>query len=290
MHFRIVALLFTLASLAVTGAEFSDAELARVCGDALRAANSRGGGERRAEAFANALDGLSDSQKIRAFAAWAFETDEMPGRSMSWELPSHILYFTSLRPDIVTDWSEMRHLLRNEHDPRRFYLLSCMSGAALDADGLIPEKFRMLFAEGRVVRDAGERTPEYAHSVAAYTYRNIVGTLSLRKATFERPPDSLPLEERIPILANWLRENWPGCAELEIPGEKRTRHALQDRPHSKRGPKAIPPAREKPGPDEQGGMQTPERIALAGALLLLAAALTWFVLRRKSERVGRDGN
>jgi hypothetical protein len=288
-HSKIAALFFAVVSSTATGAELSDAELADICGEALRTANSRGGSERRAEGFANGLDGLTDAQKIRALAFWAFTIDEIPVRHMRWETTADLVYFQALKPDIIQDWREMRKLLKNEQDPRKFFLLCSMTGPTMEADGLIPEKFHMLFAEGRVVKDAGERTPPWAHSVAAYTYSHIVGMLSKRGAAFERPLDSVPLEERVFILANWLKEHWPGCAELEIPDEERMRHALPGQPHSERAPKAIPPAREKPGPDQQSGMQISERIALAGALLLLVVAITWFVLRRKSGRIGRDG-
>ncbi len=288
IHSKIAVLFFAVVSSTATGAELSDAELADICGEALRTANSRGGSERRVEGFANGLDGLTDAQKIRAFAFWAFTIDEMPARHMRWETTSDLVYFQVLKPDIIQDWREMRKLLKNEQDPRKFFLLCSMTGPTMEADGLIPEKFHMLFAEGRVVKDAGERTPPWAHSVAAYTYRHIVGMISKREGAFERPPDSLPLEERVMILANWLKEHWPGCADLEIPDEERTRQTFSRTPRSERVPPAIQPTEDEPHPDQESGSQAPERFALAGALLLVSFAITWFVWRRQSGRIGRD--
>ena len=189
---------------------------------------------------------------------------------------------------LISDWSTLREMLREEKKPRKFYLLS----------GLIPwsrgderhdfvfEFTHMLFADGRVSKDEGEYTKSYAHDISFYAYKAIVNSLSALGADFEPPAKNLPHEEQAVILAKWLKENWPSCENIEIPRrllgeESRPRKSLTDKP--KPSPSWIK-GREKETPQEAKLQNEESRLPwiISGVLLLGILALLLKTFKGKS--------
>lgn len=174
------------------------------------------------QAFRKPFEGVEDSQKIRALALYLYDLDQSGSKwSMSGDSASAPISALSDDPDFINDWSSLRPMLQRERDPRRFYLLSKLVPLTEDEPqhDFIAERTHMLFADGRVAKEEGEYTKSYAHDVSEYAYVAIVGKLRVVGADFEPPPDDLPHEEQALILTKWLKEKWPGCENIKIPGQ-----------------------------------------------------------------------
>jgi hypothetical protein len=187
-------------------------------------ARSHAGGlaskEEAVPAFQKVFAGINDSQKIKALAFYLYDIDRSESKwSMSATTVMGPIYALSDDPDFINDWSALREMLGQERDPRKFYLLSRLVPLTMDEPNydFIAERTHMLFADGRVAKEEGEYTKDYAHDVSVYAYNAIMGNLRILGADFEPPPKDLPHEEKAVILAKWLKANWPGCEGIEIP-------------------------------------------------------------------------
>lgn len=174
------------------------------------------------EAFREPFEGVDDAMRTRALVLSLYSIDETDSKwSMSASVPMGILYALADDPEFIRDWSAYRKMLKNETNPRKFFLLSAIAPSVnADTDkqhDFVAERIHMLFADGRVAKEEGEYTRPYAHDVSQYAYTAIVGNLRLLGADFEPPAKNLPHEEQAVILAKWLKENWPGCEDIEIP-------------------------------------------------------------------------
>lgn len=232
--------IFSLFSLLILSSvsladEDADTELLALGKEAFRQRLLVKAEEDRVIAFRRVLENHSDEDKIEAIALVLFSTDDDERhymRSSNAMIPGYAL---GQDRDLIQDWSKLRSMIREERDPRRFYLLTCIrpwpkNGYVYD---FIPEMSHMLFASGRVAKEEGEYTQPYAHDVSLYTYKAITGTLKLLNAEYE-PLENLGWEraahnERISHLANWLIQNWPGCENLQIP-EQITEQSRPDSP------------------------------------------------------------
>lgn len=207
---------------------YSDSQLLEIGKSAIDKRASAKGPEEEKFAFRSALNGLSNAQKIRAIAYRVLASDENPKYNMRSSNSLVAAYALGQDHELISDWSELRVMLKETKDPRKFFLIA----------GLIPwsrnehkhdfvyELTHMLFSVGRVAKDEGEYTKSYADNVSEYAYSAILSSLRSLKADFDPPSKELPHEERVLILAKWLKERWPGCENLEIPerltpGEKR---------------------------------------------------------------------
>ncbi len=171
-------------------------------------------------AFKRPFEGLDDSEKIEALALYLYDLDQSDSKwSMSAYTAMAPISALSSDADFIKDWSSLREMLKVEKDPRKFYLLSKLVPWTEDKPqhDFVAERVHMLFADGRVAKEEGEYTKEYAHDVSIYTYVTIVGNLRVLGASFEPPPRDLPHEEAAKLLGMWLKENWPGCEGIEIP-------------------------------------------------------------------------
>jgi hypothetical protein len=215
----------------------TDKDLLGIVKEGFKARADAGGLTNKKEAvlaFRKPFEHLTDEQKIRALTLFLYDIDEHDQKwSMSSSITMGASYALKDDPDFINDWSSLQGLLKNERDPRKFYLLSNLTPWARGEHlhDFIAERTHMLFADGRVAKEEGEYTREYAHDVSVYTYTAIVGKLRALGADFEPPAKNLPHEEQAVILAKWLKENWPRCENIEIPrrllGEKpRPRKAL----------------------------------------------------------------
>ena len=197
----------------------TDDELVEIAKNAYDARWSAANKEERVRIFQQHFEGLSDELKIKAILLRLHDVDQNPKWSMSSEIIMGPQYALADDPDFITDWSALREMLREERNPRKFYLISKLApwmNADIQHD-FVAERTHMLFADGRVAKDEGEYTKPYAHDVSAYAYQAIVGNLKALGADFEPPAKNLPHEEQAVILAKWLKENWPGCEDIEIP-------------------------------------------------------------------------
>ena len=220
MKLRVISLFFLIfAHLIVEAKDYSENELLDIGRSAIdKRASAKGSDEEKA-AFRNALNSLSDAQKIRALAYCVLAFDDDPNYNMRSFNSAVAAYALGQDQELITDWSELREMLKKTKDPRKFFLIS----------GLIPwssnehkhdfvyELTHMLFADGRVSKDEGEYTKSYADDVSEYAYAAIVGSLRSLGSDFEPPAKDLPHEEQEMILAKWLKEKWPGCENLKIP-------------------------------------------------------------------------
>lgn len=230
-----------LAHFTLDAKDYSENELLEIGRSAIdKRASAKGSDEEKA-AFRNALNGLSDAQKIRAIAYRVLAFDEDPKYNMRSFNSAVAAYALGQDQELITDWSELREMLKKVKDPRKFFLIS----------GLIPwsnnehkqdfvyELTHMLFADGRVSKDEGEYTKSYADDVSEYAYTAIVSSLRSLGADFEPPAKDLPHDEQALILAKWLKEKWPGCENLEIPGQLAPEEKRPDRKNQ--GAKILPP-------------------------------------------------
>lgn len=279
--------LFCVSSI-ICAEEYTDDQLLGIGREAIHQRAEAKGSEREKEAFRKVLQGLSDPQKIRAIAYRVLDSDNNPKYTMRSSNSMVAAYALGQDKQLISDWSTLREMLREEKKPRKFYLLS----------GLIPwsrgderhdfvfEFTHMLFADGRVSKDEGEYTKSYAHDISFYAYKAIVNSLSALGADFEPPAKNLPHEEQAVILAKWLKENWPSCENIEIPRrllgeESRPRKSLTDKP--KPSPSWIK-GREKETPQEAKLQNEESRLPwiISGVLLLGILALLLKTFKGKS--------
>lgn len=206
-----------------------DVKLLRLAKEGFEARLNAGGlanKESCVSAFRKPFEGLEDSQRIRALALYLYNIDQSDSKwSMSASISMGPTYALRDDPDFIKDWSFLRQMLRHENDPRKFYLLSGLVPLTKEEPqhDFIAERTHMLFADGRVAKDEGEYTRDYADDVSEYAYAAIVGNLRVRGADFVPPSGDLPHEEQAKILAKWLKENWTGCEGLEIPEPREKR-------------------------------------------------------------------
>ena len=235
--FNFVAL-FCAASI-LSAEEYTDDQLLRIGREAIRQRAKAKGPEKEKEAFRKALQGLSDPQKTKAIAYRVLDSDNNPKYTMRSSNSMVAGYALGQDRQLISDWSTLREMLREEKNPRKFYLLSGLVPWSRDDErhDFVFEFTHMLFTDGRVAKDEGEYTKSYAHDISLYAYKAIVNSLRALGADFEPPAKSLPHEEQAVILAKWLKENWPSCENIKIPsrllGEKsRLRKSVTEKPKS----------------------------------------------------------
>lgn len=230
-------------------------------------------------AFRKPFEGLSDAQKIRSLLLFLYDIDESDSK---WSMSSQITMGTSSviidDPNFIEDWTTLRKMLRGEKSPRKFYLLSKLTPRTNtdEKHDFVSERMHMLFADGRVAKEEGEYTRDYAHDVSAYAYKAIIGNLKALGADFEPPAENLPHEEQAMILAKWLKENWPRCENLEIRSgllseESRPRKSLLEKPSSSQVKEREPEAHQETKSQNEGNRfpRIITGVLLVGILLLL---------------------
>jgi hypothetical protein len=115
--------------------------------------------------------------------------------------------------ELVTSDDYLRKSLRDEADPRKFFLLHCLASGFRASHGgdYIDECRHMLFEEGRVVKPLGpgKRTSFYG-SVSHYTYECILAELKRSGSSFSPQNKGLSHEVKIAYLDEWLSTNRRG--------------------------------------------------------------------------------
>jgi hypothetical protein len=236
--------------------------------------------EKFARAFEDSFKGISAERRTIALANYLYDIDATNAEwAMSTMITMGVIDLLAADPEFIKDWSYLRQMIANEKDPRKFYLLSEMASMSKPPnDDFVAARAHMLFTNGRVAREQGEYTKPYAHDVSLYAYTAIMANLQSLEAKFVPLPDNLPHEEQAMILAKWLKANWPGCGNLEIPdnpvNEKvRSENATMDSRERLR----EHPATEQPKEVGESGIL---RYILVGVAAMLVLAGAWFGMRR----------
>ncbi len=222
------------------------------------------------------FEGLSDAGKIRMVVSYLFHA---PG-----VFPNHtdLKLYTFLKtfPDSIRDDSEYRKILANENDAKNFHKLSINLGGYFVANcgsTFISETAHMLMRDDPVAPImSGETYNPTLDDISKRAYMNIMSYLKKLNAPYDEPPSDMPHEERKLRLARWLKENWPGCEDLALPGAGRAVKGGQARPEL-----PAPPVASTSGPGDGEGREdpgkSPPRWAWVSVLAILAAALVaWF--------------
>lgn len=230
------------------------------------------------------LDGLTDSEIIRALAEWMF-SHPMKGHRSIPDTAKQLLLSPNRE---IEDLSELRRLMNSVTDSNRFFMLSSFSSLfeARYGESFMVERAKGLTMTG-VAAQFGQGQTEYRLSdISLYTYDTIVS--ELRKIDSPFTKDILPTLEgkpeaaKVAELARWMKANWPGCEGLAI------REKDGDRPDRKRSAHDFEPGAKDAkavrvsgngaavNPEETG----PPLIAMVGGCVLIAVASLFFFLRR----------
>lgn len=234
----------------------------------------------REKAFA----GLDDREKIRALAEWMFRKPLPQYNS----IPSQAKKLLIAKEPVIQDYSELRRLMATETDSRRFYQLSTLSYTAekYGYDFMV-DCAKGLFMEG-VAADRGQSTTDHPlQSISMNTFSRITQRLRDESQVYKEEvhPElvKLDLEARNLALAKWLKTNWPGCENLEIPDNSDSEKdpvgntSIDTRVKLRKPPVTDPP------------LNVAESYALryllggVGTLVVLVGA--WFGLRRMKSRL-----
>lgn len=217
MKLLVFSLFFNCSALKAR--EYSENELLDIGRSAFEKRASAKGADEAKAIFRDALNGLSDAQKIRAIAYRVLAFDENPKYTMKSSNSMVAAFALGQDQELIADWSELRDMLKEAKDPREFFLISGLIPWSSDErkHDFVGEFALMLFADGRVAKDEGEYTKYYAGDVSEYAYDAILISLRALGADFEPPAEKLPHEQQALILAKWLKRKWPGCENLEIP-------------------------------------------------------------------------
>jgi hypothetical protein len=226
------------------------------------------------------FSGLSDQERTEAIVQWMYER---PGDSPY--IGNEITQLFINDPFLIQESSHLRSLMGKENDPRRIFILSQFSNRFLKhGENFIVETSKFLFQNGRVAENTST-FPAPVDDLGHYAYYAITEELKYLKASFNEEEimphqGMIPIEQKIPILAKWLKENWPGCEDLEIPADVfkpmgTTRPTLRpDLPSSER---KQPPGSETEANSKDSRVVWPW---IVSALVSLAAAFTFLKFRR----------
>lgn len=242
------------------------------------------------QAIKDTMGQLNDAQKTRAMALRMFDFDQSKDhRRLGANVDEIVTYMFDYDPMLIKDPTELKKMMANEKDARKFYLLSwiAMKLAIKQKTDFISLTAPMLFRHEPMAKQA-EGTEYYDASLedASHTaYGLIANYLRILNAdfvpTFENDftptNERIPYEVRIPILVKWLKANWPGCENLGIPESKAA--AIQKEQTSTTSSR---PFGEKQSPIESTKPENSKWPFITAAIVLLLAAGTW--LKMKTSR------
>ena len=228
--------------------------------------------------------GLDDREKIRALAEWMFR---VPPPTHS-DIPSIAGSLLIAPEPVIRDFSEFQRLMAVETDSRRFFQLAVLAPAYDKRSGhdFMVDRARGLFLKGPAA-DRGQSTVGYPlDSISAFWFSYIAEQLRDEDQKFKEEvyPELVKqkFEQRPRALAKWLKENRPGCENLDIPSESSSKHVKPLIPKS-------PPEEVRSSTDSSvrppRSIEPPPRSGVLGAIvaasLLAVSAALWYVFRRK---------
>lgn len=230
------------------------------------------------------LDGLTDSEIIRALAEWMF-SHPMKGHRSIPDTAKQLLLSPNRE---IEDLSELRKLMDSEADSNRFFMLSSFSTLfeARYGESFMVERARGLTMTGPAATYGQGQTEYRLSDISLYTYDTIVS--ELRKIDSPFTKDILPTLEgkpeaaKVAELARWMKANWPGCEGLAIrekDGERPERKPSADA--SQAGGKDTKIGRDSGDQSAVASSEDrPPLIAVVGGCILVAVAGLFFFLRR----------
>lgn len=283
--FSFLLLLFisTFRTLAARESLVSEEVYLRIneCIQATRYTSAKWSDTERAALREKAFAGLNDREKIRALAEWMFRK-QPPTHSESASAAGSLL----IAPEpVIEDFTELRRLMADETDSRRFFQLFVLAPAydRKNHHDFMVDRARGLFMEG-VAADRGQSTTDHPlDCISSYSFSYITQRLRDNNQDFKDKvyPALLKLDftERNLALARWLKANWSGCEDLQLPA------AGRDQKQRVSGGPDTEAVKRSDGRAE-GGESLPQarsfRWFWPGALFVLAAAIFgWIKLRRR---------
>lgn len=229
---------------------------------------------------------LTDGVRIKAMAEWMFRHPAAGHAS----IPSAGMELLLSPKREIQDISELRRLLNHESDSNRFFMLSEFAAffEAHYGESFMAERSRGLLMHGPAATLGQSTCPYRLHDVSYYAYDRILNKLKQLDSPFVTDVlpglTGKPEAEKVRSLAKWLKENWPGCEGLAIPGEPGARPARISLSHP---PGRLPPA-ERPRPPAEshqaGEQQLPISAPLVAAGLLAILAAAFYFFRHPSRR------
>lgn len=224
------------------------------------------------------LKEIPDSELIEMMAAYI--------HTRKWNSPfseAAIRELFNVYPGLIRDDTKFRELLSSETDARRFHLLGAnFLGRVSDDENTnyIVEMAHMLLRDDPVCELRGEASRDIRfRDVSRITYLVIVQYLQKLDASFEEPPQNLPHAERKIRLAKWLKENWPGCENLQIE-EQKTEQSHRESP----GNQQERAQRRTNTQDEVHELDSPQSssrwIWVAGGIMLLVVFYGFIRIRK----------
>jgi len=215
--FKSVFALLLISQL--NGADLQEDELREIGFAAFSASSQSITEEDKIKVFRDSLKNLDDEQKIKAIAYQVIASDDTEEWRMRASNSINAAYVLGQDPELIKDWSALKEMLKEQTDPRKFYLMSGLRPWTTEQNrhDFVPSMTHMLFEDGQVSKDEGEYTPSYANDVSKFAYISIVNNLQALGASFQPTSQDLSHEKQALTLALWLKDNWPGCEDIKIP-------------------------------------------------------------------------
>lgn len=175
------------------------------------------------EAIREGMANLSDTERTRAMALRIFDLDDKDQGRMRYNAPSSVEHVLNNDPDLIKDSSELKSMIRNEPNARKFYILVSMADQLMDSQksDFVVEMAPMLFRHEPLARMSVDSEYYFKNlsDASFFSYEMITRNLKILNAEFSPPDEQLPYPVKISILVKWLKENYRGCENL---GEKKT--------------------------------------------------------------------
>lgn len=293
-HFNLVCLLVSLVLSAAHAAIYSDEQLLGIGKKAFtKWGASKNAGE-MIQILRDEFAPLDDAQRTRALVFWLYDLDAngKPGIRGRHPLPaSSIEHAMREDPSLVSDPSELKHMMAGEKNGRKFYIMCFLADHFMrkhKAD-FVREISHMLHEHGPVAAtEWGEMINPACGDASYIAYNAITNNLELMESNFVPPDKNLPYDARIPILVKWLKTNWPGCKELEDPGSPSSRidrktNAPQARPN--KGTTTGNDAKGSAAATSKNPKEMPKAlpVAMIAAALAVMVSLVWYFAKARSR-------
>lgn len=279
--FKLLILLLFVSNVSCLAEEFSDKQLLEI---ALRAFDKRKAVKNQnlgIKAIREGMANLSDAQKTRAMALRIFDLDAKDQGRMRYNTTSSLEHVLMDDPTLITDSAELKKMIANETDARKFFILSSMADQLMgdQKSDFVVEMSSMLFRHEPLAKMVGEYYFESLSDASFFAYNIIVRNLKLLNADFIPPDEKIPYPEKIPILIQWLKANYPGCENL---GETTTSQNLKkvDAPQpAEREQKRVPTQSEDQSSKHTSSGIPWLQLSVAATILIVVLGI-WLKLNR----------
>jgi hypothetical protein len=194
----------------------SDTELLKIAHHAFDKWRSANSAENRIKVMREEMAGLSDAERTRAIALRIFDLDAADFGLKRYNTPGSAERVLKEDPSLINDPGELKRLLSDETEVRRFYVLATMANQLISSHNsdFVVEMAPMLLRSEPLASMPGEYQVESLTNASWFTYAIMVKNLKALNAGFVPPDDKLPYTDKVPALVEWLKNNWPGCESL----------------------------------------------------------------------------